>query len=450
MAEDRIALFIDVDNVLILAQDSGLPFNLSLIIDRVRQHGTIMSSKAYADWTSAFLRPVLGDFRANAIELIQLPTSAAQFRSERKNTADIQLAVDALEMALSPVAPNSVVIVGGDRDFVPLVQKLKRYGIHVLGIGVQAGVSRVLIEACDSFVFYDDLVPSDETERLERGPDRRQAYVLMRRAVEALQRQGRPGTGALTLEMMGQLDPAFDLTRYNTSVAELARGAQEAGLVGVVESAGPDIMLAVDSPSSTPIASPAYPAPREYDYSSLAAATASYRTILQENRIPLLQWPYRKMFIEHLWGQFEYNDAWGLSFNSMGDELASLAHSQGIRLHQQHIRKLLYTLNFANCFTTIRGAHRGHLIQIPDQLDERIYSAVPREEAISRLHHQYISLLAHNRATLHPDAVFEFLYENHVVDTEEAAALREEVTAMCEQIQPGNQVMTAYRTSSLA
>ena len=86
---ERVALFIDVDNVLILAQNSGLPFHLDLIIDRVRQQGAIMSSKAYADWTASLLKPVLSDFRANAIELVQLPTWHTG--RENKNTADIQL-----------------------------------------------------------------------------------------------------------------------------------------------------------------------------------------------------------------------------------------------------------------------------------------------------------------------------------------------------------------------
>ena len=162
---ERVALFIDVDNVLILAQNSGLPFHLSLIIDRVRQQGTIMSAKAYADWTASLLRPVLGDFRASAIELVQLLTSTLS--KEHKNTADIQLAVDALEMALSPVRPHTIVIVGGDRDYVPLVQKLKRYGIFVMGIGVEAGVSSVLTEACDSYVYYDDIVPPAPQEIAE-------------------------------------------------------------------------------------------------------------------------------------------------------------------------------------------------------------------------------------------------------------------------------------------
>ena len=223
----RVALFVDVDNVLILAQNSGLPFHLHLIIDRVRQQGTIMSSKAYADWTASLLRPVLGDFRANAIELVQLPTSTSS--KEHKNTADIQLTVDALEMVFSPVRPETIVIVGGDRDYVPLVQKLKRYGVFVMGIGVEAGVSSVLVEACDSFVYYDDLVPPapEELEEVVEPatvPDPAAAYSLMRRAVDALHREGRTPTGASVHSMMKQLDSAFDLGRYKTNLKTLAQG----------------------------------------------------------------------------------------------------------------------------------------------------------------------------------------------------------------------------------
>ena len=88
---ERVALFIDVDNVLILAQNSGLPFHLHLIIDRVRQQGAIMSSKAYADWTSSLLKPVLSDFRANAIELVQLPTWHTGKRIRTPQTSSWQL-----------------------------------------------------------------------------------------------------------------------------------------------------------------------------------------------------------------------------------------------------------------------------------------------------------------------------------------------------------------------
>jgi len=221
-SDSRVGLFIDVDNILICAQNAGLPFTLSVIIDRVRQEGTLMSARAYADWTTPSLRPVLGDFRSNAIELIQLPTGAGT----QKNTADIQLAVDTLEMALSQVRPNIVAIVSGDRDFVPLVQKLKRYAIRVMGIGVEGSVSSVLAEACDTFIYYDDLVPQSSTDSEPAiVPDSATAHTLMRRAVEALVRSGHQPVGATVMAMMRQLDPTFDLIRFKTTFKELANGA---------------------------------------------------------------------------------------------------------------------------------------------------------------------------------------------------------------------------------
>ena len=198
---DRVALFIDVDNLFISAQGAGLPFNLGLVIDRVREEGTVMSAKAYADWANQRLRPVLPDFRQYAIEQVHLPTSGSRMSNEFKNTADIQLAVDAMEMVFSQVRPNTVVIAGGDRDFVPLVQKLKRYGARVLGMGVETSVSSVLAQACDAFVYYDGLVPPapEEHEPISSAVDMQPTYVLMRRAAEALMREGRQTLGAAVL-----------------------------------------------------------------------------------------------------------------------------------------------------------------------------------------------------------------------------------------------------------
>ena len=178
-----------MDNVLILAQDSGLPFRLSLIIDRVREQGRIMTSKAYADWTANLPRPFYGDFRVNAVELVQLMASPSS--KGHKNTADIQLTVDAMEMVFSPVRPDVVVIVGGDRDYVPLIQKLKRYGIFVTGIGVEAGASSVLTEACDLYILYDDLVPPapNEFEDPSSSDDRGDSNSSTQRAVDNTHRE---------------------------------------------------------------------------------------------------------------------------------------------------------------------------------------------------------------------------------------------------------------------
>ena len=320
------------------------------------------------------LKPVLGDFRDNAIELVELLTSTSS--KEHKNTADIQLAVDALEMVFSPVRPDTVVIVGGDRDYVPLVQKLKRYGVFVMGIGVEAGVSRVLSEACDSFIYYDDIVPPAPEELSDpvSSPNPVDAYPLMRRAVEALHQEDRASTGASVHVMMKQLAPAFDLVRYKTTFKALALNAQKAGYISLTENLGSDFTLDTISaqgslamPSTTPIK-------REYDYSTAATRTASYRTILQERRIPLLPWRVRENFILLVWEGLDERGDNGMSLDSMRETLLDYANQNDLRVSQQMIQKLLYTLNFARCFNVVKDTSTGYKVSIPNDLYSPILS----------------------------------------------------------------------------
>ena len=448
VSEDaRVALFIDVDNVLINAQNAGLPFNLAWIIDRVRQEGPLMSAKAYADWTSALLRPVLADFRNHAIELIQLATTARP--SEHKNTADIQLAVDALEMVLSPLRPRVVVIVGGDRDFVPLVQKLKRYGTRVIAVGVEGSVSPVLAQACDTFIYYDDLVPPAPEEPPTVAPDLAPAFALIRRAVEALIREGREPTGAAVLSMMRQLDATFDLGRFRTSLKDLALGAQDRGYVQVVEQSATDFVLALEPAQNTAALGPAqgFPREREYDFSSPVAALASYRTILQEHRIPLMPWPERWDFLSRIWHLFEERGPRGVSMDEMRHILFDYADNQGLNTARQAIQKLLYSLNFARCFTP-DGDRRGYVIQIPEEVHVPLFPAVGLEEARRFLHRSYLNILTRDRRTvLIPEAVFDLLFEGATLDDQQRTKYQGEVMALCGEVQPPNAIAQAFRSA---
>ena len=420
MATNRVAVFIDVDNVLILSQNSGLPFDLSLIIDRVRQQGVIMSAKAYADWSSTLLGPYKRDFGASAIEQVQLSISDAS--KEHKNTADIQLAVDALEMVFLPVRPDTIVIVGGDRDYVPLVQKLKRYGVFVMGIGVEAGVSRMLTEACNSFVYYNHLVPPPPDEVVEPAPptDLQEAHFLMVRAIEALDRDGRRTTGASVHSMMKQMAPTFNMARYKTSFRGLALEAEKAGYVAVIYKPGSDLELilgpnADSRPSSVPEATA-----REYDFSTTEAITSSYRAILQDRRIPLLPWRIRERFVRLIWGSLEDRGNYGLSLDGMRSFLLEDAATSRLPVTEEMIRKLLYTLNLARCFSTQRNATSGYTVHVPSEVHHPLFPMTDVEGAIDEMHRNYLRLIAGRGAVLHSDAVFALLHGDDIADEEEA------------------------------
>ncbi|WP_037052300.1 PIN domain-containing protein [Pseudonocardia halophobica] len=152
--DERIALFLDYENLAIGARD-GLgvaPFDLGPVADALAERGRVVARRAYADW-SAFDE----DRRLLArqqVELIEIPQ---RLGVARKNAADIKLAVDAIELAYERGFITTFAIGTGDSDFTPLVHKLRELDKRVIGIGVESSTSRLLPPACDEFLFYDRL-----------------------------------------------------------------------------------------------------------------------------------------------------------------------------------------------------------------------------------------------------------------------------------------------------
>jgi uncharacterized protein (TIGR00288 family) len=156
--EERLALFIDHENVAIGARDIGLRFDVSPLLDALAERGRLVVRKAYADW-NLFRDDRRGLVDGN-IELIEIPQRSD---SVRKNAADIQMAVDAMELAFTRDFVSTFVIVSGDSDFTPLVSKLRELNKRVIGVGLKGSTSAMLPPACDEFIFYD---------RLEGAPSR--------------------------------------------------------------------------------------------------------------------------------------------------------------------------------------------------------------------------------------------------------------------------------------
>src|SRR5262245_62472932 len=152
--EERIALFLDYENLALGARDhlGGMRFELRPISDALAERGRVVVRRAYADWS--YFDEDRRMLTRSHVELIDIPQ---RMGASRKNAADIKMAVDALELAFERDYISTFVFGTGDSDFTPLVQKLRELNKRVIGVGVEKTTSALLPPACDEFLYYDRL-----------------------------------------------------------------------------------------------------------------------------------------------------------------------------------------------------------------------------------------------------------------------------------------------------
>jgi uncharacterized protein (TIGR00288 family) len=175
-SELNLAVFCDYENVALGAQDASFDsFDIDLVIERLLEKGKVVVKKAYSDWSryDKAKRPL----HEAAFELIEIP----HVSYSGKNSADIRLVVDALDLCYAKSHVDVFVIVSGDSDFSPLVSKLRENDKRVIGVGVKNSSSKLLIENCDEFIYYDDLV----RERKKRADRRKPARTAAPRKTKA-------------------------------------------------------------------------------------------------------------------------------------------------------------------------------------------------------------------------------------------------------------------------
>ena len=173
--EERIALFLDFENLAIGAREAlrGHEFDLKPIADALAERGRVVSRRAYADWS--MFDEARRMLTRHHVELIEIPQ---RLGASRKNAADIKMAVDAIELAFERDYVTTFVIGTGDSDFTPLVHKLRELNKRVIGVGIKASTSALLPPACDEFLFYESM------EGVEVGTRQQPAGVGRRRAKE--------------------------------------------------------------------------------------------------------------------------------------------------------------------------------------------------------------------------------------------------------------------------
>ena len=152
-AINNMAVFCDFENVALGVRDARYSrFDIGKVLERLLAKGSIVVKKAYCDWEryKAFKAPM----HEASFELIEIP----HVRQSGKNSADIRLVVDALDLCYTKSHVDTFVIISGDSDFSPLVSKLRENAKNVIGVGVKNSTSDLLIANCDEFIYYDDLV----------------------------------------------------------------------------------------------------------------------------------------------------------------------------------------------------------------------------------------------------------------------------------------------------
>jgi uncharacterized LabA/DUF88 family protein len=172
-----MALFCDFENVALGVRDvQHEKFDIKPVLERLLLKGSIVVKKAYCDWEryKAFKATM---HEAN-FELIEIP----HVRQSGKNSADIRLVVDALDLCYTKSHVNTFVIISGDSDFSPLVSKLRENAKQVIGVGVKQSTSDLLIANCDEFIFYDDLVRESQRKAVKRGA--KEAQPAAKRSAE--------------------------------------------------------------------------------------------------------------------------------------------------------------------------------------------------------------------------------------------------------------------------
>src|SRR5215475_1610772 len=236
----NLALFCDFENVALGVREAKYAqFDMEKVLERLLAKGSIVVKKAYCDWER--YKEFKAAMHASSFELIEIP----HVRQSGKNSADIRMVVDALDLCYTKAHVDTFVIVSGDSDFSPLVSKLRENAKTVIGVGVKNSSSDLLISNCDEFIYYDDLVRQEEQKRraakkrresAPAGEDKKQeAFDLILETLHALiaeRGEGEKIWGSMIKQALKRRKPGFNESYYGyKAFSDLLEEAEKKGLI---------------------------------------------------------------------------------------------------------------------------------------------------------------------------------------------------------------------------
>src|SRR2546426_5317912 len=246
----NMALFCDFENVALGVRDAKYAkFDINKVLERLLLKGSIVLKKAYCDWER--YKEFKSDMHEASFELIEIP----HVRMSGKNSADIRMVVDALDLCYTKSHVDTFVIISGDSDFSPLVSKLRENAKTVIGVGVKNSTSDLFINNCDEFIYYDDLVRPEPPKVRQRAatqptvalkkvegeskvparPPVADAFDLVMKTLEALaeeRNEDDPVYGSMIKQAIKRRHPGFNERAYGfRSFNDLLLDAQKRGLL---------------------------------------------------------------------------------------------------------------------------------------------------------------------------------------------------------------------------
>jgi len=238
----NMALFCDFENVALGVQDAKYEkFDINRVLERLLLKGAIVVKKAYCDWQR--YKEFKAGMHGASFELIEIP----HVRQSGKNSADIRMVVDALDLCYTKGHVDTFVIISGDSDFSPLVSKLRENAKVVIGVGVKNSTSDLLIANCDEFIFYDDLVREEETKRRAAkkrketsatpagGEKQQEAFDLIIETLQALIAERGAGEriwGSMIKQALKRRNPGFNESYYGfKAFSDLLEEAEKRTLI---------------------------------------------------------------------------------------------------------------------------------------------------------------------------------------------------------------------------
>jgi uncharacterized protein (TIGR00288 family) len=229
----NLALFCDFENIALGVRDARYAqFDITRVLERLLLKGSIVVKKAYCDWER--YKDLRAGMHHAGFELIEIP----HVKQSGKNSADIRMVVDALDLCYSKTHIDVFALISGDSDFSPLVSKLKENNNRVIGCGIKNSTSDLLIANCDEFIYYDDLIRTAQktpavVKKVKRKEDKKQeALDRLMEVVHSLEQDYDPIWGSMLKQVIRRVHPGFNEGYYGyNSFSELLEDAAASNLI---------------------------------------------------------------------------------------------------------------------------------------------------------------------------------------------------------------------------